>query len=99
MLEDTEATISCVVKGLSKQLDAVAWQKSDGSQITPSGGFDEYKIDQGTYDDGSGSQTTILTVPAVANSADSVYSCVITSEEHSKTAETTSVNSKVFSKY
>ena len=96
MLKDTQATISCVVTGLTKQLDAVSWEKpNSGGAI--SHGIDGYQIDVGTYQDGSNSQTTILTVPAAVNGADAVFSCVITSNEHIKSAKRFPVNSNVFS--
>jgi len=101
VLEDTAATISCVVNGLTKQLDAVTWKKpSTGGVITT--GTDDYQIDVGTYDSGSNSQTTILTIPGPVNGADAVYTCVIQSDEHGKTSgaeEKTNVNSNVFSEY
>ena len=95
VMKDTEATISCVVSGLTKKLDAVAWQKSDGAAITHD--QDGYKIVDGAYDSDKNSQTTVLTVPKTANAADTVYSCVITSNEHKKSAEKTAVNLNTFS--
>ena len=98
VLKNTQAPISGVVTGLTKKLDAVTWEKpSSGGAITD--GVDGYQIDEGTYLDGSDSQTTILTVPAAANGADAVFTCVITSNEHTKSADKTAVNSNVFSKY
>ena len=98
MLKNTTATISCVVTRLTKKLDAVAWEKpNSGGFIT--NGTDGYKIDEGAYQDGSNSQTTILTIPAAENGADSLYTCVITSDEHDKSVHKTLVNSNVFSKY
>ena len=94
----TQATISCVVNGLTEQLDAVAWEKPNlGGEITD--GAEGYQIDGGAYQEGSHSQTTILTVPAAKNVADAVFSCVITSNEHGKSVEKTAVKSAVFSKY
>ena len=97
VLKDTEATISCVVSGLTQKLDTVAWQKPNGDAIENN--KDDFKIVDGAYEEASHSQTTVLTIPKTANTADSVYSCVITSNEHKKTAEKTSVNSNVFSEY
>ena len=102
VLKDTVATLSCEVTGLTKVLDAVTWEKpNSGGVITHDTGG--YKIDVGTYQKGSNSQTTTLTIPAAANAnvADSVYTCVIRSDEHGKTAESpekTNVNLNVFSK-
>ena len=96
VLKDSQSTISCVVNGLTKKLDAVAWAKSDGAAITNN--VDGFKIADGDYDSDKHSQTTVLTVPATANTVDSVYSCVITSAEHKKTEDKTAVNSNIFSK-
>ena len=101
MLQHTEATISCVVTGLTKKLDAVTWEKlSSGAAITHN--TDSYQIDVGTYDTETNSQTTILTIPAGANTADAVYACFIQSDEHGKlktsaSQKSTDVNSNVFS--
>jgi hypothetical protein len=86
------------VTGLTKQLDKVTWKNSDGA-ITHD--KDGYKIVDGVYEGGtSNSQTTILTVPAAKNQADSVYTCVIQCDEHGKTVgseESENVKSNVFS--
>ena len=50
----------------------------------------------GTYQGESNSQTTVLTIPAADNRADAAYTCLITSNEHAKSEEKTTVNSKVF---
>ena len=98
VLKDTEATISCVVSGLTKKLDAVAWEKSGGGAITHD--KDGYKIADGDFDSEKHSQTTVLTVPKTANTADSVYTCVITSNKTDvNSADKTNVNSNIFSKY
>ena len=100
MLTDTEAKISCVVSGLTKQLDAVTWEKpSSGGVITD--GTDDYHIAIGDYEPATNIQTTILTIPGPANTADAVFTCVIQSDEHGKTSvspQKTDVNSNVFSK-
>ena len=87
-----------MVKGLTKQLNTVTWEKpNNGGSITHN--VDGYLIEVGTYDSDTKSQTTILTIPADKNTVDSSYSCVITSTEHGKSADPTSVNSNVFSKF
>ena len=101
MLTGTDATISCVVKGLTKKLDKVTWEKpSSGGAIT--NGNDGFTIDEGSYLTDSDSQTTILTVPAAKNTADATYTCVIQSDEHGKTSgspHNENVQSNVFSKF
>ena len=48
VLIKTAATISCVVTGLTKQLDSVTWEKpNSGGKITH--GTEGYRIDNGTY--------------------------------------------------
>ena len=98
VLKDTQATISCVVSGLTKQLNAVGWEKPDSGGAV-SHGTDGYQIDEGTYQDGTNSQTTVLTVPAAKNTVDAVYTCVITSTEHGETDDKTDVKSEIFSEY
>jgi hypothetical protein len=103
VLKDTAATISCRVNGLTKQLDAVTWEKpNSGGVITHGTALDDYQIAVWTYDPDHNSQTTVLTIPVSANGADAVYTCVIQSDEHGKTSgaeEKTNVNSNVFSEY
>ena len=96
VLKDTQATISCVVKGLTKQLDAVTWEKP--GDVAINNGQGGYVIVTGTFDSSTKSQTTILTIPEAENTADKVYTCVITSNEHGITTQKTNVNSNVFSK-
>ena len=94
------ATISCVVNGLTRQLDAVVWKNSDGAITHGTDAANDYQIEEGSH--GSNSQTTVLTIPATKNTADAVYTCVIQSEEHGKTSgseEEKTVNSNVFSEY
>ena len=89
--ENSEAVISCVVTGLTQELDSVSWTNSTGSALSG----DDYVIDDGSYD--SGSQTTTLTVIARVTS-DSTFSCVVTSSEWDYTDTTTSVTLNVYGK-
>ena len=89
-LTGTAATISCIVAGLTRELDEVKWTKSDYTDITS--GQDGYTIDVGTLS--GDSQTTTLTVPADKNTQDTTYRCVITSNEHKGSI---TVDLKVFS--
>ena len=90
----TTATISCIVTGLTKELDRVKWTKSDNSQITSGqGGF---TIANGGFS--GDSQTTTLTVDAKQNNVNTSYNCLITSNEHAETDKSTAVTLKVFSK-
>ena len=97
MIINSQTTISCVITGLTKQLDIVTWEKPDGGGVITHN-MDGYKIEKGSYDSGSYSQTTVLTIPADKNTADSAYKCVITSNEHAVSAAKTEVHSNVFSK-
>ena len=90
----SDAVLSCVVTGITEQLDDVEWRK-DGTDVTTLSGSN-YVISSGTY--GSNSQTTTLTVKAAANTADSTYTCVITSDEWLITNRQTPVSVSVFGK-
>ena len=93
-LTGTDATISCIVGGLTKELDEVKWTQSDNTDIKS--GQDVYMIDFGTFS--GDSQTTTLTVGADQNMVDETYECVVECIEHGKEAETTSVHLKALSK-
>ena len=92
----TETTLSCIVTGITQQLDAVVWKK-DGTDVTTLSEDNSYVVSAGTY--GSNSQTTTLTVEAAVNTADSTYTCVITSNEHQATNKETTVVLNVFCKF
>ena len=92
-LAGTDATISCIVSRLPRELDEVKWTKSDNTDITS--GQDGYIIDVGTFS--GDSQTTTLTVIADQNTQDRTYNCVITSGEHDAKDESTAVTIKFFS--
>ena len=99
-LKGTQAMVSCVVTGLTEELDAdeVEWKKAtDDSTITSDDG-DGFSIETGTFDDSTGSQTTTLTVPDSQTNEDKVYKCVITPNGDEVTAKTKEVNLKVFCK-
>ena len=92
---ETDEAISCIVSGITKQLDNVVWTK-DGTDVTTLTEDNSYVVSAGTY--GSNSQTTTLTVKAAVNTADSFYTCVITSNEWLVTNRQTNVALNVFSK-
>ena len=102
-LTGTAATISCIVSGLTRELEKVVWTKSDNTAITS--GQDGYTIDEGTYDYEEHSQTTTLSVSADQNNQDAIYNCNIASHEHLDGADehfdiynSTTVRLNVFSK-
>ena len=89
----TDATVSCVVTGITQQLNSVVWKKG-GTDVTTLSEDNSYVVSAGTY--GSNSQTTTLTVKAAVNTADSTYTCVITSNEWLQTDKEISVALNVF---
>ena len=93
MESGTDATLTCSITGITKQLDAVVWTKS-GTDVTTLTEDNSYVVSAGTY--GSNSQTTTLTVKAAVNTADSTYTCVVTSNEWLITNRETSINLNVF---
>ena len=76
----------------------MAWRKPNSFDLIEHG-IDGYEIDIGTFDAESRSQTTVLSVPADENTADSVFTCIITSSEHAIVADETYVDAHVFSKF
>ena len=98
MVKGTRAAISCVVTGLTKKLEAVAWEKPLlGGMIAND--IDGYHVDMGIYNSETKSQTTTLTIPASANTATAIFTCVIRCKEHGKTAFKMDVKSNLFSEY
>ena len=95
VLTATDATISCVISGITRQLDSVVWRK-DGTDVTSLSGSN-YVVSVGTYS--SNAQTTTLTVTADVNTADSTYTCVITSNENQEINKPTIVTLNVFCKF
>ena len=95
MESGTDATVSCVITGITQQLNVVKWTKG-GTDVTTLTEDNSYVVSAGTY--GSNSQTTTLTVKAAVNTADSTYTCVITSNEWLVTDKETSVVLNVFGK-
>ena len=71
------------------------WTKG-GTDVTTLTEDNSYVVSAGTY--GSNSQTTTLTVKAAVNTADSTYTCVITSNEWLISDKETSLTLNVFGK-
>ena len=80
------AQLSCVVTGLTRQLDSVKWEKPNSEGVITDG-TDGYKIDVGTYNDDTNSQTTVLTLPKSLTETGNqfYYTCIIQSTEHGLT--------------
>ena len=96
VLKNTQATLSCVVSDLTEQLDTVVWEKPSGAGAVTNN-EDGYLIEVGTYEPTTKSQTTVLTIPADKNTADSVYTCVVSYSEQ-EIAYKSDVSSNVYSK-
>ena len=90
-----EATISCVVSGLTAALGGVKWTNSGGVDVTDGSIAANHQVNAGNLDEGS--QTTTLIVGATATT-DTTYTCLITSEEWGKTDHDTTVSLGVFCK-
>ena len=100
VLKDTQATISCVVTGLTKKVDAVTWERSLGKgTISITDDVEGFEIVVGAFDDAFNSQTTILTIPAAKTTDNSAYTCTIKSYEHGKEAEIINIDVDVLSEY
>ena len=95
VLAGADATLSCVITGITQQLNTVVWKKG-GTDVTTLSEDNSYVVSAGTY--GSNSQTTTLTVKAAVNTADSTYTCTVTSSEWEITNRETTVVLNVFGK-
>ena len=92
MESGTGTTVSCVISGITQQLNTVVWKKA-GTDVTSLSGSN-YVVSAGSYS--SNSQTTTLTVKAAVNTADSTYTCAITSNEWLVSNRETTVVLNVF---
>ena len=79
VLINTRAKLSCVITGVIR-VDEVRWEKPNSGGVIDHG-TDGYEIDKGSFNSETNSHTTVLTVPADKNTADSVYTCVIRNEK------------------
>ena len=95
VLQGTNATISCVVSGLARDLDDVKWVKPEnGSTSVITDMSEGYTVDEGSFNSSSKTQTTVLTVDGSVNTADVNYTCVI---EYENTTKKANVSLEIFS--
>ena len=87
--------MSCVVSGLTVDLDTVTWKNSTGTALTNDG--TNYIINEGSLNDTDNTQTTVLTVVAGV-STDQEYSCVVESQEWEISEQSESVFLNVYGK-
>ena len=92
----SETIITCIVSGITQQLNSVVWTK-DGTDVTTLSEDNSYIVSAGTY--GSNSQTTTLTVKANVDTADSIFTCGISSNEWLVSNRQTSVRLNVYCKF
>ncbi|XP_063690850.1 uncharacterized protein LOC134823350 [Bolinopsis microptera] len=85
-LTGTDATISCIVSGLTQVLDEVKWTLSDGTAIIS--GQDGYTIFTGEDSFSGDTQITTLAVTAAQTNVDNTYECLISSTELAETDKT-----------
>lgn len=92
--KDKDATLTCTVSGLTEQA-TIEWKSSQGGPALISDDTN-YAIGGAGFDSPSNTQESILTVKAVANTADNTFYCAITSTEWAKTNEESPVILNVF---
>ncbi|XP_063685965.1 uncharacterized protein LOC134819758 [Bolinopsis microptera] len=85
----TTITISCVVSGLTKELDGVGWvRRWEGVDVNIENKDENgYWVDKGTFEAEAGRQITSLEIPVSTIRDGDVFACVIQSDEHGKTKE------------
>ena len=100
VLSGTDAVvISCQVTGITAALGTVKWTNSGGTDVKQLTDPGDYTVNDGSFDDGSNSQTTTLTVAAAKTTTDATYSCLITPKSPDDATEvSTSVTLNTYSK-
>ena len=91
-----EATLSCVVSGLTRVLENVVWKKGNADVTTLTDYASNYVEDDGILN--GNSQLTTLQVRDVGNT-DTDYKCIVTSDEHGQTDVERTVKMDVFSEF
>ena len=95
MHQGTESVISCIITGITKQLDDVVWKKN-GNPVSTISAEDFVEV-EGVY--ANNAQTTKLTVKSAEVTDDTVYTCVITSNEWLTTDKETAVPLNVYGEF
>ena len=93
---NTEATLTCIVTGLTRSLDAVVWKKGAENVTTLPDYSSNYILSKGSVV--GNSQTTTLQVNDVGDT-DTDYVCVVTSDEYGETEKETIVKLETFSEF
>ena len=96
VLANSGATLSCVVSGLTRVLENVVWKKGNADVTTLTDYVSNYVEVDGILN--VNSQTTTLQITDVGDT-DTDYKCVVTSDEHGKTDNETTVEMDVFSEF
>ena len=95
----TDATISCVISGITQAVQSVVWKTSSSTNVVTDDSTN-YVQNDGSYQSASNSQTTELTVKAAKTDQDVSYTCVITANEWGGASpKPTIVNLNVFGKF
>ena len=92
--KDIDATLTCTLSGLPAEA-TIVWKSSPGGSALVSG-TTNYDIGGAGFTSSTNSQESIITVKAVANTADSIFYCTVTSAEWAKTDVETPVILNVF---
>ena len=89
----TESVISCIISGITQPVTSLSWTDDSGTTLTND--TIAYFITDGVYNGGNNSQTTTLTVKNGVTT-DSIFSCVVTSDEWIVSNNSTEVVFNVF---
>ena len=93
---NTEATLTCIVTGLTQILDAVVWKKDTVDVTSLPDYSSNYVLSEGSLV--GNSQTTTLKVNDVGNT-DTDYVCVVTSNEYGEIEKETIVKLVTLSEF
>ena len=97
VLKGTEVILSCMVTGLTQNLDTFKWYDSHGFLLDNS--LTDYGIDLSPLDDEFNNQTMELTVPSFRNTEDTFYTCKVSSAEHGNDTFEANVSLCVYSTF
>jgi len=92
----TESVVTCIISGITQAVTSFSWTDDSGTQLTND--TTDYLITDDGYNGDINSQTTTLTVKNGVTT-DSIFSCVVTSDEWLVSNNVTEVIFNIFGEY
>ena len=92
----TESVVTCIISGVTQAVTSLSWTNDSGTQLTND--TTDYLITDDGYNDENNTQTTTLTVKNGVTT-DSIFRCVVTSDEWIVSDNETEVTFNIFGEY